>query len=679
MKMARTARSVDVIALKLLVGAMFAVGLLDRCANSVVLQGGPRDTLPPRVVSMKPPWGATNFKDKRITIMFDEYIQLKDQQKEFFTSPLMGKPPVLSIRGRGVQIDLKDTLRPNTTYALDFGGAIADNNEGNVLQGFRYVFSTGDYIDSLMMSGYTVDGYTKDSIPGTFIFLYEASKDTLSPDYDSLLLLRKPDAVARAKNNGIFIGQNLKPVPYRAYAIDDKNNNQQYDPGDDRVGFLDSLVNPAELGEFNIWFDTSRKYFTADPQTYFRLFTDQKFMRQFLSKKDRPTQSRIELIFNAPRPQINSLTLEGIDSTNIIRDFSRQRDTLELWLSVPPADLPDTIKGSITYLKHDSLNVLQPVTEKLALFWKSFEKKKKDKDKDEEEKPVNPFKVTVEATGSVNPEKNIPMVFEYPLKSIDSTAISLIRVADDRKFRVRFSMAQDTANMRRWTIKAPWTAGQKYHLEIPSGVFENIRGESNDTLKAEFTVISPDDYATIVLNITGKTPDSQYVLQLLDQSGRVVQERPHARTGKYTFQYVDPGTVRIRVVEDMNSNGKWDDGNLIQRRQPERVEIYAPEPGKEDIPTKANWEVSYNIDMAKLFAPVRIEDIVAQLRAREQQRIINMIKAQQERKLHPGRTPMTGGSTGNNTPGTTGSGFGNAGGSSFTGGNMMTNLPGMNR
>jgi len=661
--MSPATRSLDIILLKLLVAATFAVGILCRCAQTVTLQGGPKDTLPPRAINMKPAWGTVNFSEKRIYIEFDEYVKLKDQQKEFLTSPLMGKPPVLSIRGRGIQIDIKDSLIPNTTYAFDFGGAIQDNNEGNVLDGFRYIFSTGPEIDSIIMSGYCVDGYTKDSIPGALIFFYEAAKDTVTAGEDSVLLKRKPDAVAKGKGNGIFIAQNLKPVPYRIYAIEDKNNNQSYDPGDDRVAFQDSLLNPAELGDFTIHYDTSRKYFVADPQCYFRLFTDKKFQRQFLSKKERPAQSRIELIFGAPYPQISSLTLEGIDSAAIIRDYSRQQDTLTLWLAVAPAELPDTVKGSISFLKHDSLNVLQPVTEKLALFWKAFEgkKKKEDKEKEAEEKPVNPFKVTVEASNSLNPETHIPMLFEYPLKSIDSTAISLIRVAEGRKFKVKYAMMQDTVNMRRWTITAPWSADQKYQLEIPAGVFKNIRGEANDTLKADFTVISPDKYATLVLNVTGKSPESEYVIQILGQGNRVLQERAHVRTGKHTFLYLDPGSVRIRVVEDMNGNGKWDDGNLIAQIQPERVEIYAPEPGKEEITTKANWEVEYNIDMDKLFAPVTIEGIVRQLRAREQQRIAAMLKARQEKKLHPDRQQSAGG------------------GSLMGGAQMPTGIPGMNR
>ncbi|MCD8073417.1 MAG: Ig-like domain-containing protein [Alistipes sp.] len=166
-------RSVPIIeaAVKVGLAALFAVGLLWRCVSVGILTGGPKSSMPPVVVAMDPAYGTTNFRDKRIYIEFDEYIQLKDQQKEFFTSPRMEKKPTLLIRGKGIQIDIGDTLRENTTYALNFGSSIADNNEGNPLYSFRYVFSTGDEIDSMIMSGYTVDAYRKDRLSKPNLFL----------------------------------------------------------------------------------------------------------------------------------------------------------------------------------------------------------------------------------------------------------------------------------------------------------------------------------------------------------------------------------------------------------------------------------------------------------------------------------------------------------------------------
>ena len=239
---------------------LFSSAFFWRCANIGAPQGGPKDTIPPKVMGATPAFNTTNFTGTRIYITFDEYVQLKDQQKEFFTSPQLKKTPTLLVKGRGVQIDILDTLKPNTTYALNFGSSVCDNNEGNPLNGFRYVFSTGPEIDSMFMSGYTVDAYKKDSVKKTLIFFYDAADsaflrepflrlaDPLRPDslpaFDSTVFNVKPDAIARAENNGIFIAQNLKPIDYRVYAIEDTNGNLAYEPGVDKIGFLDGVFNP---------------------------------------------------------------------------------------------------------------------------------------------------------------------------------------------------------------------------------------------------------------------------------------------------------------------------------------------------------------------------------------------------------------------------------------------------
>lgn len=201
------------------------------------------------------------------------------------------------MRGRGIVIQLRDTLRPNTTYALNFGSAICDNNEGNPLYSMRYVFSTGPEIDSMVFSGYTADGYKSDSVSKSFIWFYPADSVEYTPDYDSTVFKYRPSVIARAENNGIFIAQNLKPIPYRIYAVQDKNDNQLYEPGTDQVGFIEGTYNPAEMPDFAIWYDSLRRYVTAEPQLYFRMFTDVQFRRQVLSESARPLQHKAMLYF----------------------------------------------------------------------------------------------------------------------------------------------------------------------------------------------------------------------------------------------------------------------------------------------------------------------------------------------------------------------------------------------
>ncbi|MDR2891322.1 MAG: Ig-like domain-containing protein, partial [Alistipes sp.] len=219
--------------------AFFCTALFPRCANQVAPQGGPMDSLPPVVRSVTPT-GGRNFTARSIDIAFDEYVQLRDLAKEFYTSPLMNTKPTVTIRGRGVRIEIKDTLADNTTYSLNFGGAIADNNEGNPLTDFRYVFSTGPAMDSLLVTGYTAGAMKGDSISKAFVYFFDAATDTI-PEYDSVVFNQRPLQVGRTQNNGIFIAQNLREMPYKVYALADNNGNNRYDPGTDMIGFLDSV------------------------------------------------------------------------------------------------------------------------------------------------------------------------------------------------------------------------------------------------------------------------------------------------------------------------------------------------------------------------------------------------------------------------------------------------------
>lgn len=632
--------------LDVLVVIFFCTALI-RCASIMTPQGGPRDSIPPRVVRMSPEMGMRNFTDKKIYIEFDEYVQVKDQSKEFFSSPFMKRKPVVTTRGRGIQISIQDTLLENQTYALNFGSCIRDNNEGNILYGLRYVFSTGETIDSMFMSGYTVDAQTEDSLSKSFIFFYDAALDTI-PEYDSLLFNVQPSAVARAENNGIFVAQNLKPIPYKMYAVYDNNGNQSYDPGVDKVGFLDTLCNPALLPGFAYWFDTLRKYPNAEPQTYFRLFMDKQFKRQNLTAQERPGRHQAILRFGASHPQIESLRFDSIPSDSIVIEYMTQgKDTISLWFACRPESIPDTIKGEMVYFKHDSVNNLVLDTVKLRLGWKYFESKEETKRREKEEKeraraeeageeyvpePLpNPFKFKVDASSEINPEKNIPIEFAMPLVRMDSDRISLVKLLDEGSEPLPYRIRQDTANMRKWVISASWKEDEKYRLEIPAGVFLNVAGQSNDTLRAEFSIIKVENYSTIVANVTGKTPESKYIIQVLDAGGsKVLKTQKDVTTGKYEFRYIPEGEVRLRITEDMNGNGVWDSGDLIARRQPERVGMYVSEQGEQNIPTKINWEIDVNVDMNKIFAPVTIESIVERI---EQQDMMIVRKIMEERAL----------------------------------------------
>lgn len=445
-------RNRHIVALRAAVALLFLPAFFSRCASMMTPTGGPRDSLPPVIVAMTPDNFSTNrplLNHEKIYIEFNEFVQLKDQQKEFFTSPAMKKKPTVSIRGRGIVIQLRDTLLPNTTYALNFGSAVRDNNEGNPLYSMRYVFSTGPEIDSMIVSGYTADSYKADSVSKSFIWFFPADSVEHVPEYDSTVFKYKPAVIARAENNGIFIAQNLKPIPYRIYAVEDKNDNQMYDPGSDQIGFLEGTYNPAELPDFAVWYDSVRMYVSAEPQLYLRMFTDAVFRRQVLSESERPLQHKAMLYFAAARPQIEQLRFDSIPAERVIVDPQTVgRDTIALWFNVPAAELPDTIKGEITYLKHDSLNVLQPVTEELKLAWRKIETKEEERERERlererrkaeeageewvEPEKENPFAYKMPLSGDVNPENDLTIDFDYPLVRVDSASLLLTLTHEDQ-------------------------------------------------------------------------------------------------------------------------------------------------------------------------------------------------------------------------------------------------------
>jgi len=628
--------------LRLVVALLFVSAFLSRCASMMTPTGGPRDSLPPVIVTMLPDNFSTNrptTNHGKIYIEFDEFVQIKDQQKEFFTSPQMKKKPTITQRGRGIVIQLRDTLLPNTTYALNFGSAIRDNNEGNPLYSMRYVFSTGPEIDSMVMSGYTADGYEADSVSKSFIWFYPADSVKEVAEYDSTVFNYKPAVIARAENNGIFIAQNLKPIPYRIYAVEDKNDNQMYDPGTDQVGFIEGTWNPAEMPDFAMWYDSVRQYVSAEPQLYFRMFMDKAFKRQVLSESQRPKQHQAMLYFSAAHPEIRSLRFDSIPADRVIIDPQTEgKDTVALWFNVPSAMLPDTIKGEMIYLKHDTLNRLQPDTVALKLTWRLIETKEQEREREkiererkkaeaagekyEEPKQENPFVFNMPTSGDLNPENHLTIDFDYPLVSIDSARMLLTRQLEDNSIEdVPVHMVHDTAKLRRWYIRADWVPGGQYTLTIPDSVFRDVAGYANDSIVGKYTVYDPEKFATVKIHVQSRDPQMTYIVQLLDANGSMKQERRDVKAGDIQFNYVPAGEIQFRVIEDRNGNGRWDTGDLVARRQPERAEMYVNDAGENTFATKTNWEIEFTMNMDKIFAPVTMQSLSRMLDEQEMQRL----------------------------------------------------------
>ena len=620
----------------------------------MVPTGGPKDTIPPVIVFMEPDNFTTNvdtLHPPKIYVEFDEYVQIKDQQKELYTSPAMKKKPSVVRRGRGIVITIKDTLRPNTTYAINFGSAIQDNNESNPLHAMRYVFSTGPEIDSMYMSGYTADAMKSDSVSKSFIYFFIADSVERPTEWDSTMFKYKPQVIARAEKNGIFIAQNLKPVEYRIYAFEDTNGNMEYEPSVDQIGFLDSTYNPMNMPGFTIWYDSLRHYPSAEPQLYFRMFMDRRFTRQALSGQERPNRHKAMLYFGSQYPDVTKIEFDSIPTDRVIYDPQNStRDTVALWFNLPAEEIPDTITGRITYFKHDSINNLVESEDKLRLAWAYVESKEERQERErlekEREKAIkngedwvepekeNPFKINIPASSEVNKDRHVSFDFDYPLTKFDTAAISFTMTTEEitEPQRAEFEIIPDSINRRKFTLRADWQPKAKYELVLPAGMFENVAAETNDTIRCTYTASDPSKYAIVRVKVRGTHPTARYILQLTNAQGKVQKEVANVTPGDYVFEYVPAGDVMLRVVEDLNANGKWDTGDMVLMRQPERTEIYKNEEGVEAITTKENWEFDIEVDMDKLFAPITMESVIKMLNDREDERLKKLAEETAKRR-----------------------------------------------
>ena len=415
--------------------------------------------------------------------------------------------------------------------------------------------------------------------------------------------------------------------------------------------------------------------------------TDKAFKGQRLVEAMRPECKQITLYFNTALPIIDSIRLDSIPSDKILFDpRTKGKDTLNLWLNVPAESLPDTIKGTITYHKHDSIRQLVPTTEPLKLAWKLVESKEEQKEREKEErerkkaegegreytppKRPNPFKFKCSASAEINPEKGFDITIDYPLVAFDSTAVKLYKLSGDEKnpteTEIEKSFVQDTMHIGRYAVRAKWEKKSKYRFYIPKEAMTDVMGYKNDSIIQSFATYDPEKYSKIVLTVKGQG-GKQSIIQQTDSSGKTQQELKGVKTGKHTINYVSPGEIRIRIIEDTNGNGVWDAGDVIARLQPERAEMYINETGEDVFATKANWDIEIDIDMSKVFKPMTMENLIKMLEDKEASRLKKLYEEWQKKQLE---NPQ-----GNNNQNN--SGMGGMGGMMGGMGGMMGGLGGL--
>ncbi len=587
------------------------------CASVGTPGGGLYDETPPYRRSSKPDEGATNVSDRKMTIHFNENIKLSNVMEKLTVSPPQQKAPVILSNAKTVTIELQDTLIPNTTYTIDLGDAVVDNNEGNVLEHFALTFSTGDHIDSLKVGGILLNAEDLEPVTGAYVGLYP---DTMAVG-DSSFLSRPMIRAAKTNAYGAFSIAGVAPGRYAVYALKDGNTNYYYDLFTEDIAFLDSLVVPTvenRLVQDTVWadsvtVDTIRVHGHVDygpADLVLRLFNEKK-ISLYMDDYARPDSARLTFRFSGPMPALPEFRF--LDDTTRLSDersvveASAGLDTLTVWLSDSLLYRLDTLRMAVTYYytdtlrrnvpKTDTLTFLKPVVRATSeggggLFGGLRERLTKKTDSRSGRAAadsVAPVRhMTVKALMGKSLDIGKKPVFEVsaPLASYDTAGIHLEQRVDTLWRPIPYRWIPDTAHIRRYIVQALpyYVPGGSYRLRIDSAAMYDIAGAPVAAAALDFQERMPEDYAHLLFNVRGI--DAPAFIQLLDEKDKPVQQAPVV-DGKAKFIHVVPGTYFVRMVVDSNGNGRFDTGNLTEHRQPEMVYYFN---GK--LQLRANWQLS---------------------------------------------------------------------------------------
>lgn len=518
----------------ILIVILFVVG----CASRGRPSGGEKDTTPPEIGTESPKNYSTNFREKEVKIYFNEFIKLKDLQKQLIISPPMNTQPQITPQGSAskyVTIKIKDTLTDNTTYAINFGQSIVDNNEENPYPYYRYVFSTGETIDSLSVKGAVFDALSRNADPFVSVMLYEL--DTAYTD--SIVYKQKPKYITNTLDSlTTFSIDNIKEGTYKMVALKEENSNFTFQPKTDKIGFYeDEITVPTDLF-YNI--------------TLFKEVTDFKVL-----KPSQVAEQRIQFPFEG---QLETLEIEvqsdSIDKLEYRLTRDKEKDSLYYWYK-PKVE----IDSALLLVKSKN-------------FTETFKYKFKNADKDS-------LIVTALKPGTLNFNENITLEATTPFSKIDTTKIRLI---DKDSMKVAYNLEFDEI-YNRYTFKTDLKESEKYKMELLPSAITDFYGEVNDTLNFAFNTRKKSDFGNIRVNlINAKLP---VIVQLTDDNGKVLYEQYADEYPIVDFSDIDPKQYQLRVIFDENKNRKFDTGNYLKKIQSENISYY---PNSEDTNVRANFD-----------------------------------------------------------------------------------------
>ena len=583
--------------------------------------GGPYDETPPSFVGSRPGPNQVRVNPKKIELFFDENIKLDNPFTKVIVSPPQSIAPVVKSNAKTVTVELKDTLKPNTTYTIDFTDAIRDNNEGNTLESFSVAFSTGDVIDTMRISGTILSAENLEPQKGIVVGIH-------SDLSDSAFVSKPFERISKSDENGKFNIYNITPGKYKIYALKDINNNYMFDlPGED-IAFLDSIIVPeVEIKMHNdtirtnfndknlnqVVSETSKSLGLKDsvrqipiphyyPDNIVLLTFNENKKNLYLEKSERESPEKINIYFSAPLDSSAIITpINFSDKDWSIIENSIKNDTVMIWIKDSLIYKTDTLKIAVTHQYTDTLQQISIKTDTLSLFQKgikpSKKKEEKQKKKNEEEAEQDSIKIeylTFKDNISGNMDIGIrPKIsFTIPFDSIDKDKIHIQHKKDSLFIDQDFEIRTTPGKFREFEIRTRLTPGESYKIAIDSAAMTNIYGLHNNTYSKAFSVKKIEDYASLLFHINGLDGENAFI-EILNSSDKPVY-KSIVKNGEAKFPHLKPGTYYARITLDKNGNGVYDTGDYKLGLQPDEV-IYYNSP----LELKANWQVKqdWNIRM----------------------------------------------------------------------------------
>ena len=560
--------------LLLVLCGVFLLVTMYSCANMASPNGGPYDETPPKFISSLPAPNQMNYKGKKVEILFDELVQLDKPSENVIITPPQMQLPVIRAAGKKVVVELKDTLKENTTYTIDFTNSISDNNEKNVFENFSFAFSTGDVIDTLEVSGILLNAENLEPMPGITIGLHKNLEDSA--------FVKLPfDRTSRTNDKGQFTIRNISPGSYRIFGLNDVNRDYKFDQPGEEIAFNDSIIIPSlelttrqdTLWKDSLTIDTIRtvaytRYFPDDIEL--RLFKE-NFVRQYLLKPERQQENLLTIRFNAPLDTVPLPKPLNFTPENPDWFFTQETEAgkgVNFWLTDSLVWKQDTLQVELSYPKSDSLNVLRPQTDTLQFVMRRRPEKKKD----DEPEPIVFLGMQIDAPGSMDLFDTVSVTFNEPIFELPKEVFYLDQKVDTVWTPVDFELFPDSANSLNYFIRRPWKYAEEYRLSVDSATIFSLYGKWNEPYSAEFKIKKEDEYGHLYINVEGI--DTTAYVELLNGSDAPVR-KAKVKNGGVLFMDLKPDKYYARLVVDLNDNGKWDTGNYADKRQPEEV-FYSP-------------------------------------------------------------------------------------------------------